>query len=82
MFVMRLIVCLFSLMIFLSTVWAGAEIKQSNFYNIELPILKNAKLLGPMNPQQEITFTIWLKLRNKEKLNHFIDELYDPLSFY
>ncbi|MBN9227882.1 MULTISPECIES: S53 family peptidase [Legionella] len=82
MFVMRLIVCLFSLMIFLSTVWAGAEIKQSNFYNIELPILKNAKLLGPMNPQQEITFTIWLKLRNKEKLNHFIDELYDPQSFY
>ncbi len=77
---MRLMVC-FSISIFFSTVWAGNGIKKVNFYNIELSTLKNAKLVGPLDSQQVITFTVWLKLKNKERLDQFINELYDPQSF-
>ncbi|MDR3441630.1 MAG: S53 family peptidase [Legionella sp.] len=48
--------------------------------NLELSTLKQAHLLGAMEPQKEITFTVWLKLRNKKQLNQLINDLYDPQS--
>ncbi|CDZ77344.1 Pseudomonalisin precursor [Legionella massiliensis] len=76
-----LIISLFSATLVISTTtWAKSEIKQVNFHNIELSTLQNAKRVGPVAPQQTITFNVWLKLRNQEKFDHFINELYDPNS--
>lgn len=82
MFAIRRIVSIFSLSLFLTSVWAGTDIKQVNFHNVELSALQEVKRVGPVNPEQIITFTVWLKLKNKEQLQHFISELYDPRSFY
>lgn len=48
--------------------------------NIELPALKTAQLIGPVAPEKKITFTVWLKLRNKSQLDQVVDELYSPHS--
>lgn len=69
-----------SLALALSAVWANNTMKPISFPNGELPTLRKAQNIGPLNPEQEITFTVWLKLRNKEKLDQFSNELYDPQS--
>ena len=45
-----------------------------------MSLLKHAKLIGPMAPDQKITFTVWLKLRNQKKLEHLVNEVYSPQS--
>ncbi len=80
MFAKRLMSSICSLLLLTPTAWAAAEIKPVHFDTIELPSLQHAKRVGPVNPHQVITFTVWLKPRNKEQLNKFINELYDPQS--
>ncbi|CEG58518.1 S53 family peptidase [Legionella fallonii] len=80
MFAIRLMISACSLLLPLSPVWAGAEIKSVNFHNIELDTLQQAQLVEPVNPQQVITFSVWLKLRNKAQFDNFTNELYDPRS--
>src|SRR5580693_621490 len=48
--------------------------------NLELSALSQAELLGPIDPQKEITFTVWLKLRNKKQLHQLVSDLYSPQS--
>ncbi len=48
--------------------------------NLELSSLRQAQRLGPLNPKKEITFTVWLKLRNKPQLEQLIQDLYNPQS--
>src|SRR5689334_22981972 len=37
-------------------------------------------LIKPVTKNTSIPFTVWLKLRNKAQLDHFVRELYDPNS--
>lgn len=48
--------------------------------NLELPIVRHAQLIGPLNPQEKITFTVWLNLRNKSALKQFVNDVYDSKS--
>lgn len=80
MFAIHLMSSICSLLLLTSTVWAAAEISPVHFDTVELPTLQHAKRVGSVNPHQVITFTVWLKLRNKEHLNSFINELYEPHS--
>lgn len=80
MFTIRLSISIFLFSLWVAPVCAQSAIKKVNFPNVELSTLQQAKLLGPINPQQEITFTVWLKLRNKKQLEQFLGELYNPRS--
>ncbi|MFT4059248.1 MAG: S53 family peptidase [Legionella sp.] len=79
--ILRIIISIGSLALLIPDAWANVDIKQVNFHNVEFSSLQQAQLIGPVNPQQEITFTVWLKLRNKNQLEQFISELYNPQSF-
>ncbi len=82
MFTKRFVAAAISFVLLTPTAWAKAETTYVSFHNIELSTLQRAKLVGPIDPQQLITFTIWLKLKNKEQLDHFVNELYNPHSFH
>lgn len=75
----HLIISMFS-MTCLSTLWADTALKTIPLNNVELSALHQAQLLGPMEPQQKITFTVWLELSNKQELERLVNELYDPAS--
>lgn len=80
MFARRRIISMFLVSLLVPMVWATPPLREVNFSNIELSTLRQARSLGPVDPEQEITFTVWLKLRNKKQLDSFINELYDPQS--
>ncbi|MFC3909317.1 protease pro-enzyme activation domain-containing protein [Legionella dresdenensis] len=80
MFAIRQTISIVFCLLPIFSVYAAPVMKKTDFHNIELSSLQQARLLGPINPQQEITFTVWLKLRNKKQLDQFVNELYDPHS--
>lgn len=80
MFAPRLFFSTCSLALVLSSVATASTLGTVHVPNNEFSALKRAQLLGPINPQQEITFTVWLKLRNKKQFDHLVEELYDPKS--
>lgn len=71
---------LFCFAFFLST--ANAQISQTkvSLKNPGFSLLHKATYLKPLEPQKRIHFTVWLKLKNKNKLNQLLSELYDPKS--
>jgi subtilase family serine protease len=45
-----------------------------------LAMIKQAKLLGPVQPEKKIHFTVWVKLRNKAQLDQKLASIYDASS--
>ncbi|KTC89314.1 S53 family peptidase [Fluoribacter dumoffii] len=58
--------------------------KQTNdFVNLPNPglnFLHEATLIRPVPPEKKISFTVWLKLRNKAELDKLVEDVYDPHS--
>jgi len=80
MFINGLIILVLQLTLLTSSVYALPANTPLILPNLELSSLRRAQLIGPVDPQQELTFTVWSKLRNKPQLDQFISELYDPQS--
>lgn len=64
----------------LSIAYAQIDKTMISLPTIEQSVLRQATQLEPTNPQQEITFTVWIKLRNKAQLTKWVNDLYDPQS--
>ena len=45
-----------------------------------MSLISKAQDIKPVEPDQQIHFTIWLKLRNQEQLDQLVSEIYDPFS--
>ncbi|WP_419420928.1 S53 family peptidase [Legionella sp. D16C41] len=82
MFIKRLITFSLSWTIGIAATFAQTEHSYVSIPNIELTALKQAYPLEPTDLNKKITFTIWLKLHNKEQLEKLISKLYDPSSQY
>lgn len=59
---------------------AAAKIQIASPSPQHLAILKQAELIGPVEPDTPINLTVWFKLNNQSDLEHLINELYDPNS--
>ncbi|CEG56619.1 S53 family peptidase [Legionella fallonii] len=46
--------------------------------NPGLSLLSQATLIKPVDPKTKISFTAWLKLRNKKDLDQLVQDVYDP----
>ncbi len=54
-----------------------------NLVNLPSPhlnLLNQAELIKPAEPMKPISFTVWLKLRNKKELDQLVQEIYDSNS--
>lgn len=80
MLIKQWVVFVVYLLVGISTLYAKSASSPILLPNLELSLLHQAKLVGPIEPEKEITFTIWLKLRNKTQLDQLINELYSPQS--
>lgn len=45
-----------------------------------LNLLRQAKVIKPVPATTELSFTIWLKLRNKDALDRLVQDIYDANS--
>lgn len=43
-------------------------------------LIKQAKFIKPMEPTQQLTLNVWLKLRNKRQLDELVQDVYNPQS--
>ena len=70
----------------LALIWFTSSVDaKSAMSRMEIPspgasLIQQAKLIGPVNSNQKINFTVWLKLRNKEQLDQLTRDIYNPNS--
>jgi len=43
-----------------------------------MSLINNAQYIKPLDLEQKIHFTVWLKLRNQDKLDQLVNGIYDP----
>lgn len=62
------------------TAYATQSPSLVNIPNPGAPIPHSAHILKPAKATTVFSFTVWLKLRNKQELDQFVREVYDPNS--
>jgi subtilase family serine protease len=67
-----------SLFIITHAVFADSSATRVNLANLSLPLVSKATLIGPTNPDDKITFTVWLNFRNQDKMDQLAHDIYDP----
>ena len=79
-FIKRLVLFLVQILWIISTAYADSSTMQMILTSPGSLLINQAKLMGPVNPDKKINFTVWLKLRNKEQLDQMVSEIYDQKS--
>lgn len=73
-------VCLLSMCVLTITSYAYQKAILAKVSSSGLNMLRKARMLGAVEANKTISFSVWLKMRNKKELEQLAHDVYDPNS--